>query len=201
MNKEEKQKQVLSEVSALLRKEHLAYKNRTRDKFNDLHERGLPEGPTKEVAKYAMKRIPHKNANVIDFGCGSGSLAKHLKKHQMYIGVDVSDELVNDLMKSKVDSTYFLHASITQFTLPKRADIGYCINTLECIEDDFLQKALLKISEAVSVCIFCINSEDTIYTENQHKPIWWLKEIETYFDIVVTNNLNNHLVLIGKSKS
>lgn len=201
-NKEEQQKQIMNEVSAHLRKEHLNYKSRTQESWNKIHSDGfISDSPVKEIAKYAMRRIPHKGANIIDFGCGSGAIASHLRRFDMYVGVDISPKVVNTLMESPhSDKIYYLADSITTFKLPEQTDIGYCINTLECIEDDFLQKALLRISETVRQCVFSIDLTERPYHKNIQEPRWWLKEIEIYFDTFQIQNFNNHFILIGKSK-
>ena len=200
---EKEQTRVMAEISEMIRTEHLEYRKQARDKYNHLHEKNkMRPGPVKMVAKRAMKLIDHNGKNVIDFGCGNGELSKYLKGHDMYVGIDIANELIAKIMKGKrTEKEYFLAESITNVMMPAKTHIGYCIDVLECVPDDFLQKVLLNISLNVDICIFAVDVVHREYQENVHGWNWWKKEIEVYFDEIHTTEIDNHLVLIAKSKS
>ncbi len=103
----------------------------------------------KEFDFYNQLLLNHNAKGVLEIGCGTGNLAKRfLKVRKEYIGLDLSEEMVN-LSKSKNPDGSFIHGSVTDFELQEKVDAVIITGrtTSYLIDNIDLNKALYTIHQ------------------------------------------------------
>ncbi len=195
MDLDNKSQDALAEVGRMFKEQHKDFKAKAQKKYETL---STKMGPIIEVVNWS--NIDWFESMVIDFGCGNGELSQ-LIKPKGYVGVDISTKKIENLLKTKTDKTYFVCASLTEFVLPRKADFGYCINTFECLPEDYLQKAFLTVSDAVKNLVVCIDLNVKDWHETKKEHSWWMNELSYYFDIGEFKlTKDNHLFIICNQK-
>lgn len=194
MDLDSKSFNALAEVGEHFNKLHREFIERAKIKYNGLRTK---DGPLLEVVKFS--EIETKDKMVIDFGCGIGKLSK-LIDFTGYIGVDISQKKIERAKKGQKDETYFLNESITSIVLPRKVDIGYCINTFEAFPEDYLQKAFLIVSDAVKQLVVCIDLKPKEWHETRKTHSWWMNELSYYFEIGEFKEDGKYLMIICNEK-
>lgn len=207
----DKPKPSLSEIFQELAKPHQEYKYKERLKYDELYEkRNYPPGPVQATALWAASNgIDVTDKNVVDFGCGNGTLSQMLRNYHAYIGVDISKYITEKGMRErKNDKVYFVPYSITDFKMPGRAHIGYCIDVMEHIPEEYIEKTLYSITRNVQVIVFSISTRPSTWKakdgSNLHLTVkdaaWWKETISIYFDIHKESEMKDSLLLIAEIK-
>ena len=80
---------------------------------------------TKRLREFIHKANP-KAENVLEHGCGTGSVLKHLTKHYEVWGVDLSGTMLS-IAKKKVAQARLSRQDMVRFRLPRRFDVICCV--------------------------------------------------------------------------
>lgn len=100
---------------------------------------GVQEEQYRKTIDFLMGKIPT-DKKVLDYGCGVGKLS-HLFKAALYIGVDISEEMLSIAKQKNPEYTYRLNTR-----LPK-TDITFIANVLQHNPDDVVKKIRFKSPE------------------------------------------------------
>ena len=73
-----------------------------------------------------IHKVNPKAQNVLELGCGTGSVLKHLVKDYEVWGVDLSNKMLS-LAKKKVPQARLSRQDMVRFRLPKRFDVICCV--------------------------------------------------------------------------
>jgi SAM-dependent methyltransferase len=129
-----------------------------------------------------------KNAECIDFGCGTGrgGLMISFQNQAIVTLVDFAenalDDDVRDITIAQPDRLKWLQADITEL-LPIAAPYGYCVNTLEQIPPEKVDAAIKNMMCSANHIFFQITTVED-YSKQLNKPLnltvqpysWWLKK-------------------------
>ena len=80
---------------------------------------------TKRLREFIHKVNP-KAQNVLELGCGTGSVLKHLVKDYEVWGADLSKKMLS-LAEKKVPQARLSRQDMVRFRLPKRFDVICCV--------------------------------------------------------------------------
>ena len=90
-----------------------------------------------EIAPFIGRRV-------LEIGCGLGNFARHLTDREIYVGIEISDEIVAQFRQLHADASN-LHAFVADITDASFLDFGrfrfdtiFSLNVFEHIEDDLL---------------------------------------------------------------
>ena len=117
----------------------------------------------KECYKKMATLVPLQTENLLDLGCGTGTMA-HIMSREGYdvIGIDASPEMLS-IAKQKHGDILFLNQSLTEFELYGTVDAAY--SSLDCInyltEDGELSKLFALVKNYLNpggIYIFDISS-------------------------------------------
>lgn len=134
---------------------------------------------------------PDHDAEVIDFGCGTGRGAIHLalfggmKATMLDFTTNCLDSFVADACVSQPERIKFVQHDLTKSS-PLRATYGYCCDVMEHIPTEDVQTVLKNILECSHHVFFGISTEQDIkgalINEVLHltvKPLdWWVEQIK-----------------------
>lgn len=80
---------------------------------------------TRPLQEFIRKANPNAK-NVLELGCGTGSVLKHLAKDYEVWGVDLSRKMLS-IAKKKVPQARLSRQDMVRFRLPKRFDVICCV--------------------------------------------------------------------------
>lgn len=121
--------------------------------------------------------------DILDYGCGKGTLANHLP-----FSIKQYDPAVEKYSSD-----------------PEAADIVVCTDVLEHIEPELLDNVLDHIkSKTKKVSFFIIHNELALKTLNDgrnahlivEKPAWWINKLSEYFDVWSFMKAQNQSMII-----
>lgn len=143
-------------------------------------------GDRKEVAVELVKifKEHHPRAkSLLEFGCGTGSLIKHLSKRYECVGIDRSSGMVKEARK-KVPSCTFSVGDITAVTGIGHFDIVLCaFDTINHITEFSLWKKVFKNAHAhlndKGIFVFDINTEKKLTRYFEEPPFAEIKKGNT----------------------
>ncbi len=133
---------------------------------HDEYRQGSPgEG---SVFAFLAQAKPEKDAEVIDFGCGSGragllmAAIGKMRVKMVDFAENALDSDVAELCKAQPDRLSFHQADLTQ-TLPFHAAYGFCCDVMEHIQPELVQKVLRNILASAQHIFFGIATVDDFY--------------------------------------
>lgn len=162
-------------------------------KYSLLYDSGYHAGPVKSTLKWGIPRtILSNDLKIIDLGCGHGTAREMFKTYSEYVGIDIAAQHIIDMQKKAGPNDIFILGNIYDLAYEdKYFDIGLCIDVLEHIPQEFVEKA---VSEITRICKNLIVSISTIPSKNldfeggnlhltQCVPIWWREIFEKFVTI------------------
>jgi SAM-dependent methyltransferase len=90
--------------------------------------------------------------SVLDYGCGIGSLARHileLMPQSLFVGVDVSNKSVEVARNTYRDNQQTRFATFTEYQPSEEIDLAWACNVFHHIEPDLRQDALAYIHSSL----------------------------------------------------
>lgn len=147
--------------------------------------------PGEELALTFLKQArPSKDAECIDFGCGTGrgsmmlALIGAMKVTMVDFAANCLDLEVKQTTITQPERMKFLQADLTK-TLPINAPYGYCTDVMEHIPPQDVETVLRNILGSAEHCFFNIacfqDSHGALIQEQLHltvrEPIWWVGQI------------------------
>jgi SAM-dependent methyltransferase len=155
--------------------------------------------PGEEVAALFLEQArPKPDAEVIDFGCGTGrgglmlALMGGMKVTLLDFADNCLDEEVAQACQTQPERIKFVRADLTQ-PIPVTAAYGFCCDVLEHIPTDDVPKVLSNILSAANHVFLNISTEPDnfgpiVFGKPLHltvRPLsWWLEQLKQ-FDVTV----------------
>jgi SAM-dependent methyltransferase len=130
-----------------------------------------------ELEFYSKILSDHHCRNIVELGCGTGSLASLFSKHQFnYTGIDLSEDMLQ-IARRKNPGISFIQADMRDFKLTQQTQAviiaGRSISYLITNQD--VQNALSKINQALHeggiICFDCIDALRFIPKINKDEKI------------------------------
>ncbi len=76
--------------------------------------------------KTLLKKFVPSPKNILELGCGTGTILTHMPKNAKVTGIDLSSEMLK-IARKKVPSGTFIQADISTFTVKERFDLILCV--------------------------------------------------------------------------
>jgi SAM-dependent methyltransferase len=140
------------------------------------------------ATRFLHQAQPPKDADAIDFGCGTGrgglmlALMGGMRVTLVDFAGNCLDPEVVEICKTQPDRLKFMQHDLTQL-LPINAAYGYCCDVMEHIPEADVQKVLINVLHSARHCFFSIGTEpDNLGAEIGEvlhvtvKPAAWWKE-------------------------
>lgn len=128
----------------------------------------------RQLQEFIRKANPNAN-NLLELGCGTGSVLKHLAKDYEVWGVDLSRKMLS-IAKKKVPQARLFKQDMVKFRLPHRFDVICCVfdSINHVLSFTAWKKLFANVSEHLAengVFIFDINTQKKL---NRHiaEPAW-----------------------------
>lgn len=154
----------------------------------------------------ALQRMkPEPGASIVDFGCGTGRVAKALAEDGYLVtAVDIAENACNEF-----DGT-FVVASL--WGLPEslgRHDYGFCADVMEHLPTPKVDDTLANIAKHARTTYFQIANfhchEGDKIGESLHLTVksygWWQAHIGKHFDIISGNAAPKHHIFVCRSRA
>lgn len=107
-------------------------------------------GPRVADIKEAFGYVKTPNPAVFEIGCGNGRDASEIRKRtDRYIGLDISEELV-ELARKKVPDTVFVVGDIETYAIPSGIDIAIAFASLIHVPRNVLRDVLSNVYHALN---------------------------------------------------
>lgn len=145
--------------------------------------KGYGDGRPDKWGEVALDLINKYNAkSFLDYGCGKGNLVKHLE--------NITNLIVNgyDPCVPEFDNS------------PEPADIIFCVDVLEHIEEDKIQSVLEHILSLIKKAFFAhvtLTPSNKVLPDGRNAHI--LLKPEKYWDEMFTNIFNNYTKIISNN--
>ena len=155
--------------------------------------RGVAPGEWAAVPFMEIAR-PRPDAQIIDFGAGTGRGAQMLciqgqnfRVHMVDFAANCLDDAVREWMENHPDRLTFTQCDLTS-KIPLVAEYGYCTDVMEHIPPDAVDQVLLNILSSAQHVFFQISTEQDSCGKligeelhlSVHEPAWWLAKFNAF---------------------
>jgi len=135
------------------------------------------------LASWSNRRITLKNPSVIDYGCGRGQLRKFVP-FRTYDGVDLaSSQVARNTGSANIS---YHHGTIHECDC--MAEVGYCIDVMEHVPEEFVDRTLMTMVACTDTLILSISCGPanckSVEGEQLHctvrTPEWWVDKLKQF---------------------
>jgi len=171
------------------------YQNETKEIFDSWHQ----DDSRQVQRKVCFALLEQFNfQNIIDLGCGKGSVTHQLKKlNNQVLGIDISETAVKfakerypdiKFLTANINDTQVLSDILKQTSATQQIDLVFCMEVLSYLENwDTILKHLSKYTEYIMICIdIPDNPIGFVKSGNQlrkHVEAWFHIQEHIHFDI------------------
>lgn len=165
------------------------------DIFGKFYDAILGDGaaPTKRLREFIRRANP-KAKSVLELGCGTGSVLKHLAKDYDVSGVDRSKTMLA-IAKKKVPQARLSRQDMVRFRLPQRFDVVCCVfdSINHVLNFDDWKRLFANVDRHLShkgVFIFDINTQTVLNRHIAERP--WVHQFGNNLLIMTVTATRNH---------